>query len=133
VKKSIFNEVLSTARRKITKHRDLGHFLHFSFVIQNNKIVEWGMNNKRIPARHNGYHRRVQDPGFGPKTHSEADAWKKAKGLLDKKKCFQIVNIRLNKSGELRNSRPCECCFELLRAMGCSKFYYSSSVGFLSC
>lgn len=133
MKKSLLDEVLNIARRNIQKHREYGHFLHFSFVIQCNKLVEWGMNNKRVPARHNGYHNRIQDLDYHPKTHSEVDAWKKAKGILNKKKSFQMINIRLNKKGELRNSRPCECCFEILQAMGCSKFYYSSQIGFLSC
>lgn len=133
MKKSLFNETLAIARRGIPKHGEYNHFLHFSFVIQSNKIIDWGMNNKRIPAIHNGYHNRINDLSYSPKTHSEVDAWKKAKGLLDKKKSFNLINIRLNKKGEIRNSRPCECCFEILKAMGCSKFYYSSSVGFLSC
>lgn len=133
MKKSLYNEVLAIARRNITKHREYGHFLHYSFIIQGNQIVEWGTNNKRVPAIHNGYHDRIRDLDFSPKTHSEVDAWKKASGILDNRRSFQMINIRLNKAGEIRNSKPCECCFEILKAMGCSKFYYSSSVGFLSC
>lgn len=130
LKKSLFHDVLFIARKKIINHREFKHFLHFSFIIQENKVIEWGTNNKRVPEKHNGYHRRIQDIKYNPKTHSEVDAWKKARGILNKRKNFQIINVRLNRLGELRNSRPCNCCYEILKALGCNSFYFSTILGF---
>jgi len=68
---------------------------------------------------------------IAPKIHSEIAAYRKAKGILTKNEPFEIVNIRLNKNKELRLSKPCICCFEIMKELGCSKFYFSSNAGFL--
>jgi hypothetical protein len=133
MKKSILDEALAISRRNKSKHPELEHFLHYSFIIQENKIVEFGLNNKGVPHRHYGYHDRIKDHRYSPKTHSEIAAYRKARGILDKRKNFQIVNVRINKAGDVRNSKPCSCCYAIMKALGCSRFFYSSDVGFLSC
>jgi len=126
MKKSILHEALAIAQR--TVHTE--NFRHFTFIVQNNKIVEFGKNNKREPERHYGYHSRLLDCWYSPKTHSEIHAYKKARGILDKKP-FGIINIRLNKRNELRISKPCSCCYQIMKELGCSEFYYSCDFGFL--
>jgi hypothetical protein len=130
MKKSLFNEVVSIARSKMHLHPEFDHFLHFTFIIQDNKVIEWGMNHAGMPRKHYGYHK--DDITFVPKTHAEVDSYKKARGLLDKSKSFLAINIRLNRFGELRMSKPCKCCYNLLKNLGCKRFYYSSNVGFLT-
>lgn len=131
MKKSILDESLNIAMSKTKTHPEYYCYLHFSFVVQNNKIVEWGRNNKGVPAIHYGYHDRINDKNFRPKTHSEIDAYKKAKGLLDGDG-FEMVNIRLTRLKQIRLSKPCNCCYRLLKALGCKVFYYSSEIGFLT-
>lgn len=128
MKKSLIHASLAIAHSKKESHPEFQHFIHFTFIVQDNKIVEWGRNHKGEPALHHGY-RHGKD--FQSKIHSEMDAYKKAKGLLDKTKPFEIINIRLNKKGLLRLSKPCKCCFNLMKEFGCRTFYYSSEIGFL--
>lgn len=132
MKKSIFDTCSNTAISKLYKHPELGNFMHYSFIVQNNKIIEWGTNRRVCPAKHFGYNKKCTDVDFVPKRHSELDVYFKARGLLNKTKPFEIINIRLNKKGQLKLSKPCSCCYELLKALGCKNFYYSSAVGFLS-
>lgn len=122
---------MAIAQRINPKHPEKGRFQHFTFIIQSNKIVEWAINTRQEPPRHQGYHRRLIDAEYPPKMHSEANAYRRARGLLDLNKSFQIINIRLNRDGEMRQSKPCNCCFDIMKALGCSCFFYSSNVGFL--
>ena len=56
--------------------------------------------------------------------HAEMTAYKKAKGLLNKKK-FSCVNIRLGKDAETKLSKPCHCCISWLCNVGCVEVWYS--------
>lgn len=75
------------------------------------------------------YHRFYNDRSM---IHSEAAAFKKVKGLLNRDKNFEVINIRLNKLNEYRVSKPCECCTNFLSIMGCNKVYYTTDEGFES-
>lgn len=131
MKKSLLHEAIRIARSKLAAHEQLKYYPHYSFIIQDNKIIEWGTNIKHEPPRHYGYHKKCEtDLTYRPKFHAEAVAYKKAKALLSDDP-FTIVNLRLSKSGELRLSKPCTPCYELMSALGCSCFYFSSDVGFL--
>lgn len=123
MKNTIIRHCLKIAQKKNNPedHPRWGFFTHYSFIIQDNKLLEWGMN-------------RTGDPyilGYHPDSfiHSETDAYRKAKGLLDPKKPFEVLNIRLNKNNELRNSKPCPCCYGFIKAMGASKIYFSTDIG----
>jgi hypothetical protein len=130
MKKSLLKTAMQIARDKLRAHPERNNFPHYSFIIQNNKIVEWATNiSKKIPPLHYGYHRN-DDATFIPKFHAETFAYKKARGLLDDD-TFQIINMRFNKRGDLRLSKPCKCCYELMTNLGCSRFYYSSPLGFM--
>jgi len=126
MRKQIFRDCVKFARDRNTpdSHPEWGNFHHYSFVIQRGKVIEWGVNRCGPPPIGYGYSR-----DFG-KIHSETDAYKKAKGLLDPTHTFDIINIRLNKHGDLRMSKPCRCCTNFLRSMECSNVYFSTDVGF---
>lgn len=131
MKKSLLTLAMGIAQKHNPKHPEIGRFQHFSFVIQDNKILEWATNTKKEPPRHQGYHSRLIDADYPPKTHAEINAYRKAKGLMDSKKTFEMINIRLNRQGIARISKPCSCCWDMMFALGCSCFYYSSEIGFL--
>jgi hypothetical protein len=131
MRKSLILEAVKVAKSKISKHTQSSH-AHYSFIVQNNCIVGYGVNQDGEPLIHWGYKRMKEDPTYSPKIHSEIHAYKKNKGIMEKGKTFEIINIRLNKLGELRNSKPCKCCSTLLRDLGCIRFYYSSDCGFLN-
>lgn len=127
MRRNILNECLRIAKQK---NRSGIHPLynisncHFSFVIQFNSIVEMGMNRRTEPLRY--YCKNKNAKG----RHSEVDAYRKAKGILDHDNLFEIINIRLNKRDETRISKPCSFCHDFLKAVGCRMVYYSTNDGF---
>jgi len=125
MRKRILKECLRIARSKCNpeSHPEYYNYIHFSFIIQNNKIIEYGFNRPGPPLDGFGY------PDFG-KIHSENDAYRKARGILDSQKPFDIINIRLNKGGDLRVSKPCSCCHSFLKVVGCRNVYFSTECGF---
>lgn len=128
VKKSLLDIATQIAHKNLENHPEYEHYAHFAFIVKDNQIVDWGMNNSNPPPKHFGYGKRIK--GAQAKTHAEIDAWKRARRIIGKSP-FQIINIRLNRSRQLRLSKPCVCCHEIMEALGCTKFYYSSEVGFL--
>lgn len=76
---------------------------HVSLIIHKNRIVSVGTNSfKTHPkAKQIGYHFEEM--------HSELDALQKVPFKLKKKKLI-LVNVRFNRFGQLRMSRPCELC-----------------------
>lgn len=128
MKNSLIRETLRIAREKLPSHPQFFHWPHFAFIIQDNKVIEWSYNTNEEPARHLGYHTQLE--GGMAKTHAELNAYRAAKGLLNQKKPFEVINIRLSKLGNLRMSAPCKCCFTFLQTMGCSQCWFSTDVGF---
>ena len=128
MKKSLLDKAYKIALSKLDSHPEYLNFLHYSFIIQRNQIVEWATNIRLEPPRHYGYHRQ-DDKAFRPKYHSEVFAYKKARGLL-KDASFELINIRFSRTRALRMSRPCKACFNLMTILGCVKFYYSTNGNF---
>ena len=126
VRKRILRQCLKIARDKNTPehHPQWNCFHHFSFIIQKNKIIEYGFNRMGKPLEGFGYNKE-----FG-KIHSENDAYRKAKGILDPQRSFDVVNIRLNKQGIMKLSKPCNCCHSFLSVVGCANVYFSTNIGF---
>lgn len=121
VNKRTLNRCISYARRKLKRHPE--RFKHFSFVIQFNRILSIGYNRSTGKPLHG-----VIRKGYSNhcKIHAEFDAlnqlWLKG---------FEVVNVRLNNQGELRNAAPCSCCFRLLKLFGCSMVYFTTNKGLI--
>jgi hypothetical protein len=128
MKNTILRDCLRISREKLSRHPEKDHWIHYSFVIQNNKIVEYGYNHNAEPPVFMGYNQRLS--WSKAKTHSEFSAWKAAKGLLNPNKSFDMVNIRLNTAGDERNSMPCKCCYAFLSEVGCNSVHFSTNCGF---
>jgi hypothetical protein len=119
MKRKVLGVCLETANDYLHKHVE--PYCHFSFIVQNNKIIEWGTNRCASPLTFLGY-------PVHSKMHSEVDAYFKAKGILGKGP-FEVVNIRLTKTAMIRNSRPCRCCFEFLRGLECKRIWFTTNLG----
>lgn len=130
MRKSLLHTATKIALEKFPNHPEFGNFIHYSFVVLDNKILGYGENNAQTPPIHYGYGKRLINCDFKPKTHSEICAYKRTRGLL-KNRPFEMINIRLGRGGDLKNSKPCECCDELLTVLGCKKIYYSTDNGFV--
>jgi len=127
MKKSIITEAIRISKLKLDKHPEYDNYPHFSFIVVKNKILGYGTNLPYPPKKNYGYEARIQ--GGVAKLHSEIVAWKRCKSLIQGAN-FEIVNIRLNRNSELRDSCPCSCCMNLLTTLGCSRFYFSTSTSF---
>jgi len=124
VNKNLIKECLIFSRDHLARNGRHNHFIHYSFIIQFNQVIEWGINKKTEPLKKFGYADHMM-------LHSENTAYKKAKGLLDKTEPFEVLNIRLNSNGDLKISKPCQCCVSFLKHLGCSKVWYSTPTDFL--
>lgn len=98
----------------------------FSFVVENNKILGYGMNNKDfvIPS-HYGYDKRARGWGnFTPCIHSELHAWIKCRDLI--KGSFELINVRIRDDENIGMSCPCDCCQEWMRSQGCKTIHFTT-------
>lgn len=123
MKKKLLDECLKIALRKLHKHPRKESYKHYTFIVQDNQIVGYGTNKPAEAPEGLGY----ADYQF---IHSEYDAFKKLKGIIQRDRDFDAVNIRLNKLGQMRNSLPCPCCMNFLKSFRCKRIYFSTSVGF---
>jgi tRNA(Arg) A34 adenosine deaminase TadA len=128
MKKSLLDSALRIAIKEHPSHPEYSRYAHWSFIIQNNKIIEWATNKKDgVPPITMGYHRRINN-GL-PKLHSEFVAYNKAKGILLKDSKWHVINIRLNKDGLFRSSAPCSCCYNFIKTLGCNKCFFTTDYG----
>lgn len=117
----LLTQALSVASRELSKHPEFDHKMHWTFIVQRNKIVEWATNRTHEPDKRYGYKPTA-------KLHSELLAYKRAVGLLTTDK-FEVINIRLNRQGKPKISMPCETCYRWLRSTGCTKIYFTTEIG----
>ena len=132
MRKRTIKYCINHALKKLSIH-PADKFFHYSFIIVNDSIISVGINFKdstNVPMGF-GYHELgyiYNGKVTGPTTHSEVNAYNKAKSLLSDNQ-FEILNLRFNKSGELKMSQPCSCCHQFLRVMGCRCAYFSTDIG----
>jgi hypothetical protein len=131
MKKRLLHDAMKLALDYLPKHPEFMFFPHYSFVIQSNKIIEWDTNTGGQPPAPflAMYQSRVSHLEGSSKRHSELNAYTKAKGILDRDKSFEIINIRLNKHGSMRDSAPCSCCHSFLKMLGCQKVWFTTNAG----
>ena len=128
IPRNLMRKILTSCMKQATKRsrtneQRVSHYDHYSFVIAENEIVEWGRNRTfQIPPKHWGYN---EHQGI----HSELSAYLKAAGLL-KDRDFGVVNVRLSKGLRLMNSCPCDNCKRMLESLGAKWVVYSTPEGF---
>lgn len=131
MKKSILRDCLSIAIDYLPKHPEFHYYPLYSFIIQNNKIIEWDTNDSGTPDHtiYPMYQSRVAHLDGTPKRHAEVNAWRKAKGIINKLKPFEVVNIRLNREGQVKLAAPCSCCTCFLKSLNASHTYFTTDAG----
>lgn len=97
---------------------------HFSFLIDKNKIVCFGINlqYKTHPLAKKYGHRFSS-------IHSEVHCLSRYKGDTGG---LVLLNIRLDNWGNLKDSKPCEYCEKFLHDRNI-QFIYSTDFGFEEC
>lgn len=129
MKKKLLRDCLRRSLDGMSGHSQYRHYIHFSFAVVDNAVCVVGTNKSAVPALHFGYNARVPEP----KVHSELDAYHKLRKKVSLAKTeWSLVNVRINRSGEWKVSKPCEVCQVWLKELGCSKVYYTTEAGWQS-
>ncbi len=123
VRKSILSNILTKCRADLPGHPQYQHFPHWTFLVKDNKIISSGVNRCVEPSRYYGYHANNSSLTFRPKWHAELDAIHRCNFNL---RGCEVVNVRLNRSGEIRISFPCKICRTMIRVLNCKKVYYTT-------
>lgn len=126
MKANALRNALKEARRMLPRHPQYQYYPHFTFLYQEGELIACGKNSGHEPPVHLGYHRRIKSK---PKMHSEWNSYQKAMRRLIPGGSFVCVNIRLNKKGQLKFAKPCDCCYNVLKALGCKYFMCSTENG----
>ena len=104
-----------------------GRSRHISFLLNGKKIESIGFNSQikthTLCHKHNYWKDHI---------HSEVHAVIKCKRihLIDG---FSLWNIRIDRHGNIRISKPCDRCMEFIKKIGIKKVYYTKNNGEFAC
>lgn len=122
--RKLLKKAMQLAIREHSKHPEWHYYMHWTMVVQDDRMVEWATNKGGTPPSWSNYHPMS-------KLHSEFLAYKRAKGLLGRGD-FEIINIRLNRQLKPRISAPCPTCAGWLQLVGCTKCWFTTPSGWAS-
>ena len=106
-------------------------FFHFAFGFHRNRLIAIGQNNpEMITAKSYFMRQRFNVDSKYPYIHAEVDMLSKMWGKYHIDSRLRVVVIRLNKKGELRDSKPCSKCSSILDALNVTKVWWSTNDGF---
>lgn len=119
----MYKQAIEKAQNMIDKS-DAKDFKHFSFIFYKQKLVSSGVNSCKkthpLAAKMGHSYCRV---------HAEINAITKFPHKINTLKHCTLVNIRLNKNGVIRFSKPCKACQTLLKEFNIRKCYFSLQNG----
>lgn len=92
-------------------------YRHGSVICAGGRVIAKGVN-VRLPIQHNS------GPGGKYSVHAEEATIKKLKHRQDVAGA-EIYVARVNKAGDVRNSRPCPDCMAKIKSVGIKTVYYS--------
>jgi hypothetical protein len=106
-------------------------FFHFAFGFNKSKLLAIGQNNpEKTHPQALMLARRFNTDIEHPYLHAETDLISRLWGKHYIDGSLKIVVLRLNKRGELRCSKPCEKCSQILNSLGIYKIWWSEDNGF---
>lgn len=107
-------------------------FFHFAFGFKKSKLLAIGQNNpEKTHPQALMLARRFNTETEHPYLHAETDLISRLWGKHYIDSSLKIVVVRLNKRGELRCSKPCDKCSQVLNALGIYKVWWSENNGFI--
>jgi hypothetical protein len=124
VKRKQLQQCATIARANFYKHPSQTYRL-WAFVWQGGELVDWSTNKKATA--------RLRRCGYGvpgnnchrDTLHAEPEAFRKSYGLLDHRKAWSIVCIRIRKDMSFGMACPCALCNSFIKAHGCSEAYFT--------
>lgn len=136
MKKVRLAELVNMARslvssKSLTKlHTDYGaKRIHYSFIWRDGHLLSVG-TNRLISVNDVGTQLRRFYGKPHMFMHSELDAVRRCP--IDAREAT-MVNVCLNRRGDVRCARPCQSCLELLIALNFQKVYFTTPTGDFSC
>lgn len=106
-------------------------FFHFAYAYRKNKLLAIGQNNPdKTHTQALKIANRFNTDASYPYLHAETDLISRIWGKHYIDSSLKIVLVRLNKNGELRNSKPCLKCQQILDALEIDKVFWSINNGF---
>ena len=101
-----------------------GKIRHGAVLVRGGSVISIAYNKDKFSS----FGERFRAQGVGPATHH---AELSCVSGIDKSKTSgaSIFVVRLNRNGELRLSKPCPMCHDVLKHAGVKKVYYSTSDG----
>jgi hypothetical protein len=109
------------AQNGVNQHRKKSY--HFSYIVHKNNILSAQINREDLT------HPRAINY-FGYRQHSEFRAilrFPDSPSLL--RKC-ELVNVRINRHGELAISHPCQHCLDFIEEFRFRNIFYTDEKGF---
>jgi hypothetical protein len=106
-------------------------FFHFAFGYNKNKLLAIGQNNpEKTHTQALLLAQRFNIQNEYPYLHAETDLISRLWGKHYVDNNLKMVIVRLNKRGQLRCSKPCERCNQIIRSLGLNKVWWSTENGF---
>lgn len=112
---------------RITKNK----FFHFAFGYKKNKLLAIGQNSpEKTHPQALVLAKRFNVNLDYPYFHAETDLISRLWGKYYIDNNLRMVIIRLNKRGQMRCSKPCHRCDQIIKSLGISKIWWSTDNGF---
>lgn len=106
-------------------------FFHFAFGFHKSKLLAIGQNNpEKTHPQALFLAKRFNTETEHPYLHAETDLISRLWGKHYIDSSLKMVIIRLNKRGELRCSKPCDKCHQIINSLGIHKVWWSENDGF---
>jgi hypothetical protein len=106
-------------------------FFHFAFGYKKNKLLAIGQNNpEKTHTQALLLSQRFNIDNDYPYLHAETDLISRLWGKYYIDSTLKMVIVRLNKHGQLRCSKPCEKCEQIINALDIKKVWWSIDNGF---
>lgn len=105
---------------------------HFAFGWRKNDLIAVGQNKMDYEspkalwfAKRFNNEKQIKYPYL----HAEVDLVSKMWGKFHINSSIKIVVVRVNKNGELKNSKPCDSCMNILDTLGVTRLCWSDEKG----
>lgn len=108
----------------IASSSNYGKLRHGAVLVKGGSVINSAFNKDKFSA----FGARFRSDDCGPATHH---AELSCVHGLDRSKTSgaNIFVVRINRAGELRLSKPCPMCHDILKFAGVKKVYYSTNNG----
>lgn len=126
-----FDIALSLLPKAKNARNSKNKFFHFAFGFKKSRLLAIGQNNpEKTHPQALMLAKRFNTDTEHPYLHAETDLISRLWGKHYIDNSLKMVVVRLNKHGQLRCSKPCDKCTQIIEALGITKVWWSDNDGF---